>query len=144
MDQLPDLVQTKMQDVATTLQDTIGDAITTYKLAGKDDQAKILQGYLNSIQEAMDKFSLPNISNEASNTQSDIEKLNSAFKSLKEDTFTDSDIASLKDEFSDLIGITDDFDKAVSNLAVKKFTQSMNKINEAIASETDGKKKEIT
>lgn len=143
MDQLPDLVQTKMQDVATTLQDTIGDAITTYKLAGKDDQAKILQGYLNSIQEAMDEFSLPNISNEASNTQSDIEKLNSAFKSLKEDTFTDSDIASLKDEFSDLIGITDDFDKAVSNLAVKKFTQSMNKINEAIASETDGTKKKL-
>lgn len=143
MDQLPDLVQTKMQDVATTLQDTIGDAITTYKLAGKDDQAKILQGYLNSIQEAMDEFSLPNISNEVSNTQSDIEKLNSAFKSLKEDTFTDSDIASLKDEFSDLIGITDDFDKAVSNLAVKKFTQSMNKINEAIASETDGTKKKL-
>ena len=143
MDQLPDLVQTKMQDVATTLQDTIGDAITTYKLAEKDDQAKILQGYLNSIQEAMDEFSLPNISNEASNTQSDIEKLNSAFKSLKEDTFTDSDIASLKDEFSDLIGITDDFDKAVSNLAVKKFTQSMNKINEAIASETDGTKKKL-
>lgn len=143
MDQLPDLVQTKMQDVATTLQDTIGDATTTYKLAGKDDQAKILQGYLNSIQEAMDEFSLPNISNEASNTQSDIEKLNSAFKSLKEDTFTDSDIASLKDEFSDLIGITDDFDKAVSNLAVKKFTQSMNKINEAIASETDGTKKKL-
>lgn len=143
MDQLPDLVQTKMQDVATTLQDTIGDAITTYKLAGKDDQAKILQGYLNYIQEAMDEFSLPNISNEASNTQSDIEKLNSAFKSLKEDTFTDSDIASLKDEFSDLIGITDDFDKAVSNLAVKKFTQSMNKINEAIASETDGTKKKL-
>ncbi len=143
MDQLPDLVQTKMQDVATTLQDTIGDAITTYKLAGKDDQAKILQGYLNSIQETMDEFSLPNISNEASNTQSDIEKLNSAFKSLKEDTFTDSDIASLKDEFSDLIGITDDFDKAVSNLAVKKFTQSMNKINEAIASETDGTKKKL-
>lgn len=143
MDQLPGLVQTKMQNVATTLQDTIGDAITTYKLAGKDDQAKILQGYLNSIQEAMDEFSLPNISNEVSNTQSDIEKLNSAFKSLKEDTFTDSDIASLKDEFSDLIGITDDFDKAVSNLAVKKFTQSMNKINEAIASETDGTKKKL-
>ena len=143
MDQLPSLVQTKIQDVVTTLQDTVGDAITTYKLAGKDDQAKILQGYLNSIQEAMDEFSLPNISNEVSNTQSDIEKLNSAFKSFKEDTFTDSDIASLKDEFSDLIGITDDFDKAVSNLAVKKFTQSMNKINEAIASETDGTKKKL-
>ena len=143
MSELPVLVQSKMEDVTGVIQKVIGDAITTYKLAGKEEDANILQDYLDSIQESVDEFNISNIFTQVSKAQSDIEKLNEAFNSLKKGDYSDSDIATLTDQFSELIGVTGDFNDAVSKLAVNKFTKSMNKINKAIENETDASKRAI-
>ena len=110
--------------------DGITSAIEKYKKKVADTKSDVT---LASILGDSDS----EVSSSIDTLQSDISSLSDTLAKLKSGEFKESDLTDLIQQFPQLAEGTDDLQKSIANLKVTKVTDTINKIDEAMAGATD-------